>query len=158
METEVKNKPMKKIAVIDIDGTLSVVGNRRRYIESEPKDWDRFYADSFDDTPIDDMCDFVRWLAKSYEIIFCTSRRESVRDKTQVWLQRYLFLSPPEYTLIMRSNADKRPDVISKIDSFTKETTEAERANVAFVIEDSAAMAAMWRGFGYRCFHASTKN
>lgn len=149
---------MKKIAVIDIDGTLSIVGRRRRYIESDPKDWERFYADSFDDAPIREMCDFVRWLAKTYEVFFCTSRRECVRRQTQVWLQQYLLMSPKEYTLIMRPDADKRPDVISKIDAFTKETTPEEREQVAFVIEDSAAMAAMWRGFGYRCFHSSNQN
>jgi hypothetical protein len=62
-------------------------------------------------------------------------------------------LSPKDYTLIMRPNSDNRPDVVSKIDSFTQETTEYERSHVAFVLEDSLAMAHRWRELGYRCFH-----
>lgn len=146
---------MKSIAVIDIDGTLSIVGDRRKYIEQFPQDWERFYDDDFNDLPIRTVCDFVRTIAKSYDIMFCTSRRECARQKTQLWLQRNLAMSPQDYTLIMRPNADRRPDVHSKIDTFTKETTDAERANVAFVIEDSLAMADRWRRFGYKCFQVS---
>ena len=64
-------------------------------------------------------------------------------------------MSPKDYTLIMRSDSDHRPDVISKIDAFTQETTEADRANIAFVIEDSLDMAYRWRQLGYLCFHVS---
>lgn len=51
----------------------------------------------------------------------------------------------------MRDNSDLRPDIVSKIDSFYQETTPEERASVAFVLEDSRAMAQTWRGIGYRC-------
>lgn len=146
---------IKSIAVIDIDGTLCVVGERRKYMEQFPQDWEAFYADSFDDQPIPAVCDLVRRLADTYDIIFCTSRRESVREKTQMWLQRHLGMTPQDYTLIMRQGIDRRPDVLSKVDTFTQETTEEERANVAFVVEDSPAMAVMWRQFGYRCFQIS---
>lgn len=145
----------RKIVVIDIDGTLCVVGDRRKYMEQDQPDWDAFYRDDFDDLPIGTVCDFVRSLSKHYEIFFCTSRRETVRQKTQIWLQRNLCMSPKDYTLIMRSDSDHRPDVISKIDTFTQETTEDERADVAFVIEDSLDMAYRWRQLGYRCFHVS---
>lgn len=146
------NKP---IAIIDIDGTLCIVGNRRKYMEQFPPDWEAFYADSFDDQPIPTVCDFVRIMAKNYNIFFCTSRRESARQKTQLWLQRHLGMTPQDYTLVMRGINDRRPDVLSKVDTFTQETTEEERANVAFVVEDSPAMAVMWRRFGYRCFQFS---
>lgn len=148
----------KRIIVVDIDGTLSVVGQRRRFIEQEPKDWERFYMDDFNDLPIRDICDFVRHMAKTCEIIFCTSRSECVRQKTQLWLQRNLLLSPRDYTLIMRPAGDTRPDFVSKLVAFTNETTPDERARVAFVLEDSACMAAMWRHHGFRCFHVADGN
>ena len=72
---------MRNIVVVDIDGTLSVVGERRKYIAGEPKDWARFYADKFDDDPIPEVCDLVRELAKTYSILFCTSRSECARPK-----------------------------------------------------------------------------
>ena len=145
----------KNIAVIDIDGTLCIVGERRKYLEQFPQNWEAFYADSFDDQPIPAVCDLVRRLAANYEIVFCTSRRESVRQKTQMWLERYLDMTPQDYTLIMRRNNDRRPDVFSKIKTFNSETTEEERTRIAFVVEDSPAMAVMWRQFGYRCFQFS---
>lgn len=149
---------MKNIIVVDIDGTLSVVGDRRKYIEREPKDWGRFYADSFDDIPISETCDLVRELKKSYAVIFCTSRSECVRQQTQLWLHRYLGMSPQDYTLIMRAATDERPDVVSKIDAFVAETTPEERDRVSFVLEDSEAMAEAWERSGYTCFRVVVGN
>lgn len=143
----------REIAIVDIDGTLCVVGERRKYMEQSEPDWEAFYRDDFNDLPIRTVCDFVRQMSRYYEIFFCTSRRESVRQKTQLWLQHNLLMSPKDYTLIMRPNSDNRPDVVSKIECFTQETTEYERTHVAFVLEDSLTMAHRWRQLGYRCFH-----
>lgn len=143
----------KPIAVVDIDGTIAEVGARGRYFEQNPIDWDAFYQDSFDDKPIRNVCEFVRLMRKEYDIFFCTARRESVRDKTQMWLRKHLGFEPSDYTLIMRSNDDVRPDYVQKIENFTAETTEEERARVGFVIDDSTTMAVMWKiNFGYRVF------
>lgn len=144
---------MRNIVVVDIDGTLSVVGERRKYIAGEPKDWARFYADKFDDDPIPEVCDLVRELAKTYSILFCTSRSECARQRTQLWLHRHLGMSPQDYTLIMRAPADERPDVVSKIDTFMAETTPEERNAVSFVLDDSEAMAVAWETAGYTCLH-----
>lgn len=143
----------REIAVIDIDGTLCIVGDRRKHMEADEPDWEAFYRDDFNDQPIRTVCDFVRQMSRYYEIFFCTSRRETVRQKTQLWLQRHLLLTPKDYTLIMRPNYDNRPDVVSKIECFIQETTEYERTHVAFVLEDSLTMAHRWRQLGYRCFH-----
>lgn len=143
---------LKPIAVIDIDGTLCEVGPRQRFADQNPPDWDRFYMDDFNDQPILNVCDFVRHLSSRYEVFFCTSRRETVRTKTQIWLKRHLAMNPSDYTLIMRANSDESPDVVSKIRWFRECTTEEERRRVQLVVEDSAAMAAMWREmFGYLC-------
>lgn len=74
--------------VVDIDGTLAKVDPRRRLLEATPVDWDAFYRDSFDDEPIPEICRMVCELAKSYEVVSCTSRRETVRRATQLWLRR----------------------------------------------------------------------
>lgn len=137
--------------VVDIDGTLAQVGPRRRLLETTPVDWDTFYRDAFDDEPIPEICRMVRELAKSYEVVFCTSRRETVRQATQLWLRRHLEMEPADYTLIMRNDADARPEVVSKIDTFNQETTIDERRAVAFVLEDNPSVANGWRLAGYRC-------
>ena len=43
---------MNRTVIIDIDGTISKVGERIKYLQSEPKDWDSFYNDCFEDEPI----------------------------------------------------------------------------------------------------------
>lgn len=145
------NATMRQIMVVDIDGTLAQVGPRRRLLETTPVDWDTFYRDAFDDEPIPEICRMVRELAKSYEVVFCTSRRETVRQATQLWLRRHLEMEPADYTLIMRNDTDARPEVVSKIDTFNQETTIDERRAVAFVLEDNPSVANGWRLAGYRC-------
>lgn len=139
--------------VVDIDGTLAEVGLRRRWLlEHLPVDWEAFYRDDFDDLPRRNVCSFVQFNARTMELFICTSRRESVRDKTQAWLKRHLGLEPQDYTLIMRANGDERPEHIQKVDQFFRETTEEERRRVLFVVEDNKAVARMWRRRGFTCF------
>lgn len=143
----------KPIAIIDIDGTIAEVGARGRYFEQNPIDWDAFYRDNFDDKPIKNVCDFVKIMRKEYDIVFCTARRECVRQKTQLWLSKNLGFEPSDYTLIMRNDTDTRPDYIQKIDSFMHATTPEERGRVSFVVEDSTTMAVMWKiKLGLRVF------
>lgn len=149
------NKSTKPIAVVDIDGTIAKVGKRADLLHKNPIDWEQFYADSFDDDPIEDVCDFVRMLRPACEIFFCTSRSEMVRHKTQNWLKKHLGMEPKDYTLIMRPCNDDRPDYISKIDCFESETTQEERERVKFVIEDSMCVAWSWREAGYRTYQVS---
>lgn len=145
---------LKPIAVIDIDGTIAEVGARGKFFEQNPIDWEAFYLDNFDDKPIVNVCDFVKRMRNEYEIIFCTARRECVRQKTQLWLRKHLGFEPGDYTLIMRSNDDARPDYIQKIENFIEETTSEERERVGFVIDDSLTVATFWRTkFGYRVFN-----
>lgn len=140
----------KPIVVIDIDGTISTVGHRARFLELNPIPWDRFYADAFDDEPIAPMCNFLLLMKGKYDIFFCTSRAERSRKKTQMWLEARLGFTPQDYTLIMRSNSDTRPDYIQKIEDFKAETTAEERERVAFVIDDSPTVMFHWRRLGYR--------
>lgn len=45
----------KGIVICDIDGTISRVGDRLKYLQQNPKDWDSFYNDCFNDEPIREM-------------------------------------------------------------------------------------------------------
>ena len=149
------NQNERPIAVIDIDGTIAKVGDRAKLLCCTPVDWERFYNDSFDDEPIRNVCEFVRLLRQNCDIFFCTSRSERVRQKTQIWLKKHLAMEPKDYTLVMRSDKDDRPDYIQKIDAFCAGTTEEERKRVRFVIEDSIAVAWHWRQLGYTCYQVS---
>ena len=41
----------KDIVIVDIDGTIAKVGDRLKYLQQEPKDWDSFYEHCNEDNP-----------------------------------------------------------------------------------------------------------
>ena len=77
---------MKRNVIVDIDGTISVVGDRVKFLKMNPPDYDSFYESSFDDEPIEEIVNLVQLLSYNFKIIFCTSRRESVRKITSRWI------------------------------------------------------------------------
>ena len=149
-----RNREQMPIAVVDIDGTIAKVGARAALLLSEPIDWEKFYADEFDDEPIRSVCDMVMHLARRYEIIFCTSRKERVRQKTQLWILKHLGMTPDDYHLIMRPDDDERPDYLQKIACFQDDTTEKERQRVALILDDSIEVALEWKRLGYTVLKA----
>ena len=91
---------MNRLVIVDIDGTISKPGKRLKYLKQDKPDWDSFYNDCFDDEPILEMIDLVNILSAHYRIIFCTGRRESIREKTEAWISKWLGLE--DYVLLMR--------------------------------------------------------
>ena len=75
--------------VFDLDGTLSTVGDRLKYLQQDPKDWDSFYEACGEDEvnlPVFDIYQKLHAFGNPVSII--TGRRESVRMKTLDWLYR----------------------------------------------------------------------
>lgn len=139
----------RNIIICDIDGTISRVGDRLKYLKQTPTDWDAFYSACFDDEPIEEICELIADLdLLGYWIIFCTGRRESVREQTVEWLDKNLNIP---CGLLMRPNDDFRHDVEVKPELLQKHLTDEERARIAFILEDRDCMVAKWRELGYRC-------
>ena len=149
---------MKNIVIVDIDGTVSKVGDRLRFLQQNPVDWDSFYESCFEDEPIKEICELVKDLNRScYEIYFCTGRRESVRPITVDWIIKNI---EPLWTaewvnkrLLMRPDGDKRHDTIVKPEQLKE--AEVELNNIAFVLEDRNSMVAEWREMGLRCLQVA---
>ena len=147
---------MKDIVICDIDGTISIVGERLKYLQCDPQDWDAFYADCFDDEPITEMCVLVEALFISgYKIVFLTGRRRSTEEKTRAWIGKYLPKLGDCYTLLMRDNADHRHDTEVKPQELKKYLSEEGLLRIAFILEDRNSMVAKWREMGFRCLHVA---
>lgn len=146
---------MKKYIIIDIDGTIAqVAAERLKYLQQEHKDWDTFYKLCFKDAPIKDIVDLVQALIDSnkYQILFCTGRRDTVRDETIQWLDTHFkFLS--EYTLLMRKSRDWRHDTAVKPELLTKHGITPD--DVSFILEDRDSMVKKWRELGYKCLQVA---
>lgn len=146
----------KDIIICDIDGTISVVGDRLKYLQHKPVDWDSFYNDCFEDEPINEICSLVESMfSVGYKIVFLTGRRESVEAKTREWLDKHLPRLNGCYTLLMRPNGDHRHDVEVKPEKLCKSLSQAELERIAFILEDLNSMVDKWRELGYRCLHVA---
>lgn len=146
----------KDIIVCDIDGTISVVGERLKYLHQTPVDWDTFYNDCFEDEPITEMCALVEAMfQQGYKIIFLTGRRASVECKTRDWINKHLPKLNGCYTLLMRNNGDHRHDVEVKPEKLQQSLTQGAFERIAFILEDRNSMVAKWREMGLRCLQVA---
>ena len=141
----------KDIVIVDIDGTIAKVGDRLKYLQQEPKDWDSFYEHCDEDEPIEDSIRVVKDLYFcGYNIVFCTGRRESVRTKTMEWIKKYLNFNPCGYRLLMRKDNDWRHDTEVK-----PQMLDFPASEVLFVLEDRNSMVKKWRELGYTCLQVT---
>jgi len=146
---------MKDIVIVDIDGTISKVGERLKYLQSDPKDWDSFYNDCFEDEPIDQIISLVDTLYwAGYNLVFCTGRRESCREKTINWMKKHFETEVVNRNLLlMRPDKDHRHDTEVKPELLKKAGIELNE--VAFVLEDRNSMVQKWRELGLTCLQVA---
>lgn len=141
----------RDIVIVDIDGTIAKVGDRLKYLKQEPKNWDSFYEHCNEDEPIEDIVRLVQsFIFCGHKIVFCTGRRESVREKTEEWIKKNLGLETNHYRLLMRKDKDWRHDTIVKPLMLDFPANE-----VFLVLEDRSSMVKKWRELGYTCLQVA---
>jgi hypothetical protein len=145
---------VKKYIIVDIDGTISKVGDRLKYLKESPKDWDAFYDSCFDDEPINEIIDLVECLEcdPKHIIVFCTGRRESCRPATELWIAKHFYKTFKYKGLIMRPNNDIRDDTLCKIDQLRQ---RVDFKDIKFVLEDRNSMVEKWRELGVKCLQVA---
>jgi len=144
---------MKNVVIIDIDGTISKVGDRLKYLQQKPKDWDKFYEACDEDKPIWEIIELIHSLIGNYEIYYCTGRRESVRNKTFKWLIDWVSVSIVDEELLMRKDGDYRHDTEAKPELLKEAGIELDK--IAFVLEDRNTMVKKWRSLGLTCLQVA---
>lgn len=138
-----------KIIIIDIDGTVSIVGDRLKHLIGTPKDWDAFYNACSEDQPNKEVVELLHNLSSSYNFVFCTGRRESVRPQTEKWLKDNRLYGK----LLMRKDGDYRHDTIAKLELIEEAGIKIE--SISFVLEDRDSMVKKWRSLGVKCFQVA---
>ena len=138
---------MKEYVIVDIDGTVADANHRLHYIQGKNKNWDIFYSEADKDMPIVEIIRLVRSLQKNYIIIFCTGRRESIRDITNKWLVKNV-IPYTSYSLYMRKDGDLRPDSVAKMELL--DNAGIKPKDIAFVLEDRNSMVKAWRDRGVK--------
>jgi predicted kinase len=131
-----------KIVLVDIDGTVALIGDR------SPYDMRRVAQDQ----PHEAVIAAVRAMhAAGHGIVYCTGRDESARVDTEAWLDRHVGV--PYEALYMRALDDTRRDSVVKQDIFEREV----RANfhVVGVFDDRMQVVRMWRELGLTVFQVA---
>lgn len=138
--------------VCDIDGVLARPNpERMKLVGALPgggTDWDAFYATDFSkDEPIKDGLELFRvFRLGGYCVDFVTSRREVVRDRTELWLRGVL--GTDYFTLSMRRNDDERPAHLVKYDLLCESMTWPH--NTLLLVDDEVEVVSYLADMGYR--------
>lgn len=154
---------MRKIVIVDVDGTLTKVGDRIKYLQQEPKNWDEFYEHCDEDKPVESVCSLVNGLDWDYTLYFVTGRRESVKNKTIKWINEFVFGSLTVIgkglisgRILMRKDGDFRHDTIVKPELLKEASIDLK--DIAFVLEDRDSMVKKWREMGLTCLQVADGN
>ena len=143
------------IVVVDLDGTLTIVGERIKHLKQDPPDWSAFYSRCGEDRPNAAVLQLVHallLLSNRYEIVFCTGRPEEYRKLTVGWLEQWAFTSD-DYRLLMRADGDHRPDSTVKPELLAN--AGILKSDVEFILEDRSSMIEAWRKLGFACFQVA---
>ena len=133
---------MRDAVIFDVDGTLADVSGIRHYVTDDPKhrNFTKFHAAASLVPPHQQVADLARSLRSAgFAILVVTSRKEQWRWHTTVWLRKW---GIEHDHLVMRPDADERPDVEVKRDILSR---LREHYRIALAVDDNPSVVALWR-------------
>lgn len=141
---------MKKIILVDLDGTLADGNHRVHHILEKPKDWTTFFSECDKDIPIAHVIDIINHLSEIYQIYITSGRSDEVRDKTEQWLKDNNIIY---HKLIMRKAGDYTGDDELKVSWL--EDGQINKQEVLCVFDDRDRVVRAWRDAGLPCFQVA---
>ena len=140
VEPIVYNPNLPDAVIVDMDGTLALMGDRSPY--------DVSYCDL--DLPNYPVLETVQKLQDSKTIIIMSGRTDDGKEKTEFWLQKYAVKYQHIY---MRAAGDMRKDSVVKQELYEKFIRD--KFNVSFILDDRQQVVDMWRGLGLTVFQVA---
>lgn len=134
--------------LVDIDNTVADLSKRLHYVKNGNRDWDSFFAEVKNDSPIWQVIRVVNHLYDAGErILLVSGRSGSTREDTIEWLEwnqvRY-------HELHMRGSGDTRKDTVIKQEIY--DLLVSRGLNPWLAIDDRARIASVWRSNGILTF------
>jgi len=130
------NKDLKDCYIVDVDGTIAEMHNRRPY------DWNKVG----DDLPKTDVIDIVNTLSHNNKIIILSGRDGCSQDLTEQWLEKHGVQYDEIY---MRAPGDSTVDYKVKEDLYNQHIKGVY--NVKGVFDDRDQIVFQWRHLGLTC-------
>lgn len=139
---------MKRKAVIcDLDGTLCDANHRVHYVEKQPKNWAKFFAEAFKDKVNTWCLDMMKnYQAQGIEVLFVTGRHEGLVNSTIGWIYTHTPFEAELHTnLFMRGEGDFREDTIIKQEIYDK--VIAPKYEIIMAVDDKSSIIKMWESY-----------
>ena len=146
-----ETKAMKKVIVVDLDGTLADVSKRTELVRSDKPKWDEFYARVAEDK-VNVWCRelMAAMWAFNHDVIIVSARPQRCMGDTREWL-RVNLVSYTGIFLLRGADKDYTPDVDLKrswLKNFGKE-------RILFAVDDRQRVVDMWRAEGITCLQCA---
>ena len=140
VEPVVYNPDLPDAILVDMDGTLAIIGDRSP-----------FDAKSCDlDLPNYPVLETVQKWQDSRTIIVMSGRTDDSKEKTEAWLHKY---GVKYQHIYMRVTGDIRKDSVIKQELY--QTYIKDKYNVSFILDDRQQVVDMWRGLGLTVFQVA---
>ena len=139
---EASNRAWRYAWIIDMDGTLALMGDRNPYDTSDA---------ILKDKPNTHVVETVQALSQAYgdTFLIVSGRKEAGYVYTKKWLEDNVFSDDVDYCLYMRANDDNRSDDIVKYEIFNR---YLRGYNIRGVFDDRPKVCRMWREIGLPVF------
>ncbi len=149
---------MRKVVIVDIDGTTLDSSHRKKRLEGKPwpatrEAWAEWEEGMENDPPIQIAIDLVRMFMRTadLEIVFVTAREEYMRSRTTTSLKRHFH--PDSFTMWMRADGDRRASAAEvKLELVIKHVGVE---NVYCCMEDEIGVARAFRAAGMYVLHVA---
>ena len=136
----VYNRDLPDAIIVDMDGTLAIMGDRSPYDVSR--------CDS--DLPNYPVLETVQKWQDSKTIIIMSGRTDDGKEKTEAWLNKYGVKYKHIY---MRRKDDQRKDSVIKQELY--QSFVQDKYNISFILDDRQQVVDMWRGLGLTVFQVA---
>jgi len=91
--------------LVDVDGVIANGWHRQHFLQNGKKDWKNFFANAFDDSPIEGSVALTQQFDQRTSVVLLTARPHSLHTITVEWVREH---GHRWDVLIMRGRSDTR--------------------------------------------------
>lgn len=89
--------------LVDVDGIIADGWHRQHFLQDGKKDWKNFFANAFQDSPIDGSVELTHAIDRSTAVVLLTARPHNLHEVTVDWVTENSYRWD---LLIMRARSD----------------------------------------------------